>query len=70
MKKFVVAVVIACALVLTTPALAQPSPAPVAAQESGRPWWRLAIFVPVSLLLGGGVVVVRRTARGRGWFGP
>lgn len=33
----------------------------------GRPWWRLAIFVPVSALLGVGVVLGRRAARERGW---
>lgn len=33
----------------------------------GRPWWRLAIFVPLSALLGAGVVLGRRAARERGW---
>lgn len=39
------------------------------AEDDGdaRPWWRLAIFVPVSALLGAGVVLGRRAARARGW---
>jgi hypothetical protein len=77
MKKLLVAVLVACALALTAPALAltapalaQTTPAPATAQVSHRPWWRLAIFVPASLLGGAGVVVARRAARDRGWFGP
>jgi len=43
--------------------------AQAAAQAGHHPWWRLAIFVPVSVLLGVGVTIGRRIVRDRGWFG-
>jgi hypothetical protein len=49
------------------------SPAPVTSEtdtdDEGRPWGRLAIFVPVSLALGAGAIYGRRLGRNRGWFG-
>ena len=40
-----------------------------AAGQAHHQWWRLAIFVPVSALIGAAVSFGRRIARGRGWFG-
>ena len=37
--------------------------------DADRPWARLAIFVPLSGLLGAGAVAARRVARNRGWLG-
>ncbi len=50
------------------------SPAPETTEatsddDDGRPWGRLAIFIPVSLALGAGAVYGRRLARDRGWGG-
>jgi hypothetical protein len=43
--------------------------AQAAGQAAHHPWWRLAIFIPGSALVGGAAAVVRRIARDRGWFG-
>ena len=66
MRRVTVALLVVAMFVMTTPAYAQT----VSGSHSGRPWWRLFIFVPVSVLLGAGVAVGRRIARDRGWFGP
>jgi hypothetical protein len=45
---------------------------PLAADDDGgrpKPWWRVAILVPVAALLGAGAVFARRTANERGWTG-
>jgi hypothetical protein len=51
-------------------ATAVPGASPAATQPTGehRPWGRLAIFVPVSVLLGVGAITGRRIARDRGWL--
>jgi len=64
-KKLAALSIVVVTLVVTSPAYAQAA----AGSHGGRPWWRLAIFVPVSVLVGAGVVVGRRIARNRGWFG-
>jgi len=78
MKRVLVAALLAVFVLLAVPgprANAQTpagSPAPTTTEadsEPGRPWGRLAIFVPASLALGVGAVYGRRLARGRGWFG-
>jgi hypothetical protein len=70
MRRIVLVLLIAGALGMCSPVLAQnapsPSAAPVAAAR-GRPWIRLAIFIPVSVLLGAGTVVVYRMGAARGW---
>jgi hypothetical protein len=35
---------------------------------SSKPWGRLAIFIPISVLLGAGTVVARRALHARGWI--
>ena len=83
MRKLVLALLLAFAVSLSPAAAsaqAPPADAPAetlspevvdesAAEDEGdaRPWWRLAIFVPLSALLGAGVVLGRRAARERGW---
>jgi len=64
MKRLTVVLIVAAMLLVTTPAYAQ-----TVSGAHGRPWWRLFIFIPVSVLVGAGVAVGRRIARDRGWFG-
>ena len=47
------------------------SPAPAAEttdDDGGRPWGRLAIFIPLSVAIGAGAIYARRAARDRGWL--
>ncbi len=66
MRRVTVVLLAIATFVVTSPAYAQT----VSGPHTGHPWWRLFIFVPVAFLLGAGVVVGRRIARDRGWFGP
>lgn len=82
MRRVAALVMVVAVLVLSTGASAvaqdiAPSPAPVTSpavvQDEGddsdaKPWGRLLVFVPLSALLGAGVVLGRRTARERGWL--
>jgi hypothetical protein len=74
MKRVLAAIAVAVLVLLAVPgprANAQ-SPPPVTtdttSDDGGRPWGRLAIFVPVSLALGAGAVYGRRFARDRNWM--
>jgi hypothetical protein len=75
MKKLAVTLVLLGALAMPAPALAQSAPssttAPATTQTTAqrKPWTRLAIFIPVSVLAGVGIVYVRRLAADRGRLG-
>lgn len=75
MRRVLAAAVFALFVVVAAPgpdASAQTAP-PVTTESTddggGKPWGRLAIFVPLSIAIGAGAVYGRRTARDRGWIG-
>jgi hypothetical protein len=73
MRRITAGVLLALGLLLAVPARSADaqSPAPVTETaddtESGRPWGRLAIFIPVSVAIGAAAMYGRRLARDRGW---
>ena len=72
MRRLLVVLVIAGACLLGGAAAAKEPPGPTAAPATPahtRPWARLAIFIPASVVIGGAAIFGYRAATARGWIG-